>query len=80
VKRIKASHRSGWYLRVLREGYAEAGMSIERIEHPFPEWTIARLHEVMTHRSKRKEEARELASIEALEPKWRKKLADAANS
>jgi MOSC domain-containing protein YiiM len=80
VKRIKASHRSGWYLRVLQEGYAEAGMNIERLEHPFPEWTIARLHEVMTHRSKRKDEARELSNIEALEPKWRKKLADAANS
>jgi MOSC domain-containing protein YiiM len=80
VKRIKASHRSGWYLRVLQEGKAESGMTIERLEQAFPQWTIARVHEVMSHRKKQKEAAAELASVEALEPTWRKKLAEAANS
>jgi MOSC domain-containing protein YiiM len=80
VKRIKASHRSGWYLRVLQEGYAEAAMPILRLEQPFPEWTISRVHQVMTHRSKRKEEATELSRVEALEPKWRQKLADAGKA
>lgn len=80
VKRIKATYRSGWYLRVLQEGEAEAGMAIQRIEQPFPEWPIARLHEVMTHRKKQKEAASELSKIEALEPKWRSKLAEAGKS
>jgi MOSC domain-containing protein YiiM len=79
VKRIKASYRSGWYLRVLQEGEAEAGMKIECLEQPFPEWTIARVHEVMTHRKKQKEAALELSQIEALEPTWRRKLAEAGN-
>jgi MOSC domain-containing protein YiiM len=78
VKRIKANHRSGWYLRVLQEGYAEAGMPIQRLEQPFPEWTISRLHEVMSNRKRRKQEASELSEIEALEPGWRRKLAEAA--
>jgi MOSC domain-containing protein YiiM len=78
VKRIKANHRSGWYLRVLQEGKAEAGMPIQRIEQPYPQWTISRVHEVMTHRKQQKEAAAELAAIEALEPKWRQKLAQAA--
>lgn len=78
VKRIKANHRSGWYLRVLKEGKAEAGMPILRLEQPYPDWTIERIHEVMTHRKKRKEEAQELSEITALEPTWRRKLAEAA--
>jgi MOSC domain-containing protein YiiM len=78
VKRIKANHRSGWYLRVLQEGHAEAGMPIIRLEQPHPAWTISRLHEVMSNRSRRKQEAGELSEIDALEPSWRRKLAEAA--
>ena len=77
VKRIKASYRSGWYLRVLQEGEAEAGMKIERLEQAHPEWPIVRVHEIMTHRKKQKEAAIELSKIEALEPGWRHKLAEA---
>jgi MOSC domain-containing protein YiiM len=80
VKRIKATHRSGWYLRVLQEGYAEAGMPISRLAQPYPQWTIARLHEVMNHRKREKVAAAELAGISVLEPGWRKKLAEAAQA
>lgn len=78
VKRIKATHRSGWYLRVLQEGDAEAGMAIQHLENPYPQWTIARVHTVMSNRKKEKEAAAELAEITALEPTWRRKLAEAA--
>ena len=31
--------RSGWYLRVLEEGWIEAGMPVELIERPNPAWS-----------------------------------------
>jgi MOSC domain-containing protein YiiM len=45
-KRVVQSGRSGWYLRVLREGRVEAGLSLRLTERPLPEWTIARVNDV----------------------------------
>jgi MOSC domain-containing protein YiiM/ferredoxin-NADP reductase len=36
--------RTGWYYRVLREGWIEQGMEISVVERPWPRWTIERLH------------------------------------
>ena len=43
-KRVVQSGRTGWYLRVLREGLVETGTPVALIERPFPEWTIARVN------------------------------------
>jgi len=40
--RVQRSGRTGWYLRVLREGEVAAGDEMRRIDRPHPEWTIAR--------------------------------------
>ena len=32
---------TGWYFRVLQEGVVEAGMELETLERPFPEWPLA---------------------------------------
>lgn len=77
VNKINANYRSGWYLRVLQEGIVEADMVIKRTKCIYPEWTIAKAHEVMNNRHNMLEEASELASIEELEPGWCKKLAKA---
>jgi len=45
-KRVVQSGRSGWYLRVLREGRVETGMALMLVERPFPDWTIARVNDV----------------------------------
>lgn len=45
-KRVVASGRSGWYLRVIQEGHVEAGQSLQLIERPFGDWTIARVNDV----------------------------------
>lgn len=45
-KRVVASGRSGWYLRVIQEGYVEAGQLLQLIERPFVDWTIARVNDV----------------------------------
>jgi MOSC domain-containing protein YiiM len=44
-KRVVQSGRTGWYLRVLRQGLVETGAPLTLIDRPFPEWTIARVND-----------------------------------
>ena len=48
--RVLATGRTGWYLRVLTEGNVEAGMPIVLLDRPHPEWTIARVNEIIHDR------------------------------
>ena len=75
VRIILENHRSGWYLRVLREGWVEAGADVLLVDRPYPQWTIRRGAEVMRHRAERTEEARLLGACPALQVEWRRKLA-----
>lgn len=43
VARIVKEHICGWYYRVLEEGEAEAGDTLERVEAGSPEWSVARV-------------------------------------
>lgn len=45
--RMEQTGRTGWYLRVLQEGIVELGAHMELVERNFPEWTVARAHELM---------------------------------
>lgn len=80
VKKIHSTSRSGWYCRVLKEGQVEAGMPIQLLERIHPDWTVMRASDVMSNRKNRSQEASVLSKSEALEPGWRKKLAQAAKS
>jgi MOSC domain-containing protein YiiM len=44
---VRTSGRTGWYLRVRREGRVFAGSPIERLSRPAPEWTIARVNDLL---------------------------------
>jgi MOSC domain-containing protein YiiM len=74
VRVITQNHRSGWYLRVLQEGWLEAGMPIALLDRPFPQWTIRRAATVQRLRLDRPDEARLLAACPALQSEWREKL------
>ncbi len=74
VKTIVENHRSGWYLRVLQEGWLEAGMEVSLTDRPYPQWTIRRAANVKRKRSDLREEARLLAACPALQIDWREKL------
>lgn len=80
IRLVLANHRSGWYLKVLTEGYLESGMDVQVMERPNPEWTIARAAVTHTHRRARPDEARALAAIAGLDPRLRKTLLEAANA
>jgi MOSC domain-containing protein YiiM len=74
VKTIIQNHRSGWYLRVLQEGWLEAGMEMRLADRPFPQWTIRRAAHVKRMRADLPEDARLLAACPALQSAWREKL------
>lgn len=75
---VKQTGRTGWYMSVIEEGYAEAGMPITLLERPHPEWTIEAVRDAYQKRARRKDQAHELSQIEALEIGWRERLRKAA--
>jgi MOSC domain-containing protein YiiM len=75
VAAIRANHRSGWYARVLTEGWLEAGLTIALRDRPYPQWPILRAAEVWRRRSEDPESARLLGACPALMADWRGKLA-----
>jgi MOSC domain-containing protein YiiM len=74
VKTIVQNNRSGWYLRVLQEGWLESGMAVVLADRPYPQWTVRRAAEVKRMRAEREEEARLLAACSALQREWRELL------
>ncbi|MGE0468891.1 MAG: MOSC domain-containing protein [Nitrospira sp.] len=66
--------RTGWYLRVLREGCVKAKDQLVLVERPYPQWTIAAANLIMHHQKKDIGAARELANCPTLSSRWRVKL------
>ena len=75
IDRVMATGRSGWYVRVLNEGWLEKGLPITLLDRPYPQWPIARAATVKRERTSRPEEAALLASCPALLADWRARLA-----
>ena len=71
IKLVQRNGRSGWYLRVLREGDVTAGDPIVLLDRPHPGWTVRRAARVALDRKVLPEEARALAACEALSAGWR---------
>lgn len=72
--RIQNSGRTGWYYRVLKEGYAQAGMELELVDRPYPKWTIAACNEVIHRKKKDLQAAEELVSCDLLAERWKRTL------
>ncbi len=73
---IQNTGKTGWYFRVLQEGFVQAGEKFILLERPFPEWTVARCNHVMHVDKHNMELAQELANVELLAVNWRKTLTD----
>jgi MOSC domain-containing protein YiiM len=74
IEVVRRNGRSGWYLRVLKEGWIEAGMPVALADRPYPQWTVRRVAQVMEERRARPEEAALLAECAALAGNWRERL------
>ena len=82
VKRIIKQHNCGWYYRVLEEGSAEAGDSLEQIESGHEDWSVGRLFAKLydpDHKAS-KGELGEIANLDRLCDRWRTKVREALNS
>lgn len=75
---IQQEGMTGWYFRVLQEGYMQAKDEFNLLERPFPEWTVARSNEIMHHEKDDLELAARLASCELLAPNWKNTLSKRA--
>lgn len=75
---------TGWYYRVLREGFVTLGDVIELAERPCPEWPMRRLIEALFPRRlvvpDMLEEWREAAALEQLSSNWRNTFARRVSS
>ncbi len=74
VKIVRQNHRSGWYIRVLREGHIAAGDAVELTNRPNPEWTVARTAQVNYSRNRQVSDLRSLIDLPELSQNWKKDL------
>ncbi len=69
--RMEQTGRTGWYLRVIEEGYVEAGMKVELAERSYPEWSVSLAHDLLYDHRDDLEEMRRLADCPLLSEGWR---------
>jgi MOSC domain-containing protein YiiM len=73
--RVERTRRTGWYLRVLREGTLEAGLPMVLVERGGESFTIDRaLRLVYGYRPADRDEAMAFARLPALAASWRASL------
>lgn len=71
------SGRTGWYLRVLKEGRLGEGDAIRPVRRPNPSWTIERFNGLLRRRDAGEAELEELAGLEGLAEVWRRSFLEA---
>ena len=79
VSLVVQNGRSGWYLRVMEEGYLEAGMPVELLERPNPDWTISRASNVMNFHPHDLALALQLAEVPRLATSWVNEMRERAD-
>lgn len=72
--RIQNTGRTGWYFRVLQEGFVQENQELTLIERPYPKWTITKCNEVMYVKKDDIDLAKELYQCEYLAPNWKRSL------
>ncbi|MEB3283538.1 MAG: MOSC domain-containing protein [Lyngbya sp.] len=71
---VQKTGRTGWYFRVLKEGYVKSGLPLILTERPFPEWTVAQANDIMYNRCGDRDAKRKLATCPLLSANWQQKL------
>ena len=72
TKKVTDSLRTGWYFRVLKEGYVIKDSSVRLIERPHPNLTVQLANEVMHKRKNDPDLLNELAECPSLSRSWQK--------
>jgi len=74
--RVEARGWGGWYHRVVQPGFVAAGDSYRRIERSHPDFTIARINDLVSKRNVDLTFAAALSEAEMLTPTWREWFAE----
>ncbi|AYD63643.1 MOSC domain-containing protein [Achromobacter sp. B7] len=69
--RVQASGMTGWYYRVLQEGWLCAGDTLTLSERPHAQWPLARVQGVLNRRVLDADVLHALAALPELSPNWR---------
>jgi MOSC domain-containing protein YiiM len=72
---IQNTGRTGWYFRVLKEGFVVEGQTFTLVERPYPLWTIQRCNQIIHGKKQDIEALRDLANCDLLAPKLKTTLA-----
>ncbi len=72
---IVKTGRSGLYFRVVRQGEAESGTRMELLERPLPDWSIARIFQLLIAGGHKRDPdaVRALADMPLLAEAWRER-------
>lgn len=68
---VQKTMRTGWYYRVLQEGWIEAGNELVLTERTYPEWSLARILDILYKRDLDPDVLLEVSRIKALPASWR---------
>jgi MOSC domain-containing protein YiiM len=71
---MEETGRTGWYCRVISEGYAKAGTALELLERPYPEWTVSTANNLLYKDRHSVDQMGALASCSLLSKSWRESL------
>ncbi len=71
---VQREGKTGWYFRVLQEGFVEAPLPLHLCDRPYPEWSITQANHIMHEVSENKEATARLASCHLLSAGWRETL------
>lgn len=63
---LQNTGRTGWYFRVLTEGFVEEGQTFTLVDRPYPQWTIQKCNQIIHAKKQNIEEMRELSQCELL--------------
>lgn len=65
-RRMVHSGRTGWYYRILEEGMVEPMMELKLLERPYPNWSVARVNEILFREQNNLQAAYELKQCSLL--------------
>ncbi|KKD35850.1 MOSC domain-containing protein [Limnoraphis robusta] len=71
---VQKTGRTGWYFRVLKEGFVEPGLPLILSDRPFSEWTVAQANDIMYNRCCDSYVKSQLATCPLLSANWQEKL------
>lgn len=70
--RVQTTGRTGWYYRVLEEGYIEAGDTIVLVDRMAPEWTLYRIWHLLYVDTLNYEQLQRMILLPSLADGWKK--------